>query len=124
MWYSSRVDVDRGWVPPSRNTSDNSRGIRPSKNTSTYRHRAVGYGQSPYSNNVYGVQHCCITPGQRRHVIEKKALMETTCPTLGYSHLLILYKLPTLTVIILPELHHLQGAYKLSKQISPLHYLQ
>ena len=42
----------------------------------------------------------------------EKALMETTCPTLGYSHLLILYKLPTLTVIILPELHHLQGAFK------------
>ena len=68
MWYSSRDDVDRGWVPPSRND----RGwVPPSRNTSTYRHRAVGYGQSPYSNNVHGVQHCFITPGQRRHVKSK-----------------------------------------------------
>ena len=68
MWYSLRDDVDRCWMQPSKNMSDDRRGIRPSTDMSTYWHRAVGYGHSPHSNNVHRVQHCFITPGQRRHV--------------------------------------------------------
>ena len=48
--------------------SDDRSGIRPSVDTSTYRHRDVRYGNSSNSNNVHRVQHCFITPGQRRHV--------------------------------------------------------
>ena len=68
MWYSSRDDVDRCWMQPFKNTSADRRGIQPSQYTSTYRHRGVGYGHSPNSNNVHGVQHGFITPWQHRHL--------------------------------------------------------
>ena len=55
-------------IKPSKDTSTDHRGIRPSLNTSTYRHRDVGYGHSSNYDNVHGVQHCFITPGQHRHI--------------------------------------------------------
>ena len=43
MWYSSRDDVDRCWIQPSKDTTNDRPGIRPSVDTSTYQHRDVGY---------------------------------------------------------------------------------
>ena len=68
MWYSSRDDVDRCWRQPSSDTSVSRRGIRPAGDTSTYRHRGVGYGHSSNYDNVHRVQHHSITPGQCGHV--------------------------------------------------------
>ena len=48
--------------------STDHRGIRPSMDTSTYRHRDVGYGHSPKYDNAHRVQHRFITPGQHRHI--------------------------------------------------------
>ena len=53
---------------PSRDTSTDCRGIRPSMDTSTYRHQDVGYGHSSQKHNAPGVQHCFMTPEQGRHV--------------------------------------------------------
>ena len=71
MWYSSRGDVDRCWTQPSSDTSVSRRGIRPAGDTSTYRHKGVGYGHSSNYDNVHRVQHHSITPGQRRHINTK-----------------------------------------------------
>ena len=68
MWYSSRDDVNRCWIQPSKDMSADRRGIRPSMDTSTYRHRDVGYGHSPKYDNAHRVQHRFITPGQHRHI--------------------------------------------------------
>ena len=64
-----RNDVDRCWRQPSPDMSFSRRGIRPAGDTSTYRRRDVRYGHSWNYDNVHGVQHYSITPGQRRHVI-------------------------------------------------------
>ena len=58
----------RCWIQPSKDTSNNRRGIWPSLDMSTYQHRDFRYGHSPNYDNVHGVQHCFITPGQHRHV--------------------------------------------------------
>ena len=71
IWYSSRADVDGRRIRPLRDTLTDSRGIRPSMDTSTYRHWDVGYGHYPQLHNVQGVQHHFIIPEQRRHVTLK-----------------------------------------------------
>ena len=68
MWYSLRADADCLGIRPLRDTSANRRGIQPSLDTSTYRHRDVGYGHSSQHINAQGVQYRFTTPGQGLHV--------------------------------------------------------
>ena len=58
----------RPLLDTAKDTSNDRRGIRPSLDTSRYRHRDVGYGHSSNYDNVHRVQHSFITPGQRQHV--------------------------------------------------------
>ena len=92
MWYSSRDDVNRSWVQPSKDTPTDRRGIRPSMDTLTYRHRNVGYGHSPKFDHVLGVQHRFITPRQCRHVNLTRIVMHYATCVLCMAYLVLWFE--------------------------------